>query len=61
MQSPFVRTYFDLVDAYASQTGLDVDTAERALADRAEQLAEPDGCWHCSGSGIRCCEFGADR
>lgn len=38
MQSPLVSAYFALVDAYAAQTGLDLDTAERELADRAEAV-----------------------
>lgn len=36
------------------------EAAERALHEPHDD-DRPKRCWHCGGSGLRCCEFGADR
>lgn len=37
----------------------DLDQRDRQL-ERADATPPPARCWHCGGSGVRCCEFGRD-
>lgn len=56
----------NLRKAYALLAGVQapqqLPAPPRAPEDEAFAFAtERPGCWNCGGTGVRCCEFGADR